>query len=100
MKFIVSALWQHENPIDEEANRDYMAVLTSTLGSAGYVEETIWYKIDEKTHGSVANYKSEEAYHAFLEKNEMQRDYAKDDRKVTMIVEYKGPAFAVQSDVD
>lgn len=100
MKFIVNALWQHENPIDEEANRDYMAVLTSTLGSADYVEETIWYKIDEKTHGSVAIYKSEEAYHAFLEKNVMQRDYAKDDRKVTMIVEYKGPAFAVQSDVD
>ena len=81
MKYIVNALWQHENPIDEEAHRDYMAVLTSTLGS-------------------VAIYKSEEAYHAFLEKNEMQRDYAKDDRKVTMIVEYKGPAFAVQSDVD
>ena len=56
MKYIVNALWQHENAIDEEAHRDYMAVLTSTLGTADYVEETIWYKIDEKTHGSVANY--------------------------------------------
>ena len=100
MKVIVNALWQHESPIDEEAYRDYMVVLKSTLDAADYVEETIWYKIDEKTHGSVTIYKSEEAYHAFLEKNEMQRDYAKDDRKVTMIVEYKGPAFAVQSELD
>lgn len=100
MKFIVNALWQHESPIDEESYQDYMAVLTSTLDSADYVEETIWYRIEEKTHGSVVIYKSEKAYHAFLEKNEMQRDYAKDDRKVTMIVEYKGPAFAVQSELD
>ena len=100
MKFIVNALWQHESPIDEESYQDYMAVLTSTLDSADYVEETIWYRIDEKTHGSVAIYKSEKAYHAFLEKNEMQREYEKDDRKVTMIVEYKGPAFAVQSELD
>jgi len=56
--------------------------------------------INEKTHGPVAIYKSEEVYHTFLEKNEMRRDYAKDDRKVTMIVEYKGPAFAVQSEPD
>ena len=61
MKFIVNALWQHESSIDEEAYRDYMVVLKSTLDSADYVEETIWYKIDEKTHGSVAIYQSEEA---------------------------------------
>jgi hypothetical protein len=47
----------------------------------------------------VAVYKSEEAYNAFLDTNEMQRNFALEDRKVSMLVQYKGPAFAIQTEL-
>ena len=49
-----------------------------------YLCKTIWYKIDAFTHGSVAIYKSKEAYEAFMELNAVQRDFAADERKVFM----------------
>ena len=100
MKYIVNAIWKHELSIDEERQRAYMRAITETLNSEEYVLETIWYRIDEHTHGSVAVYKSEEAYNAFLEINEMQRNFAAEDHKVSMLEQYKGPAFAVQTDLD
>ncbi len=99
MKYVVNAIWKHEKPIEEDGHRDYMRILTDTLNSEKYVLETIWYKIDDYTHGSVAVYKSEEAYNAFLDTNEMQRNFALEDRKVSMLVQYKGPAFAVQTEL-
>ena len=95
----MNAIWKHELPIDEEGQRDYMRIVGDTLNSEEYVLETIWYKIDENTHGSVAIYKSEDAYNGFLEATEMQRNFALEDRKVSMLVQYKGPAFAVQTEL-
>ena len=68
MKYVVNAAWRHEEPIDGERMRDYMALIIDTFDSQEHAVETIWYQIDEYTHGSVAVYKSEEDYHAFKEK--------------------------------
>ena len=100
MKYVVNASWKHEQPVDEQHQRDYMGVLKSTLNSPEYLYKTIWYKIDAFTHGSVAIYKSKEAYESFMELNATQRDFAADERKVFMQVEYQGLAFAVHTDVD
>ena len=99
MKYVASAAWKHEEPIDRECIRDYMMLVKDTFESDDHVLETIWYQTDEYTHGSVAVYKSEEVYHAFMEKNKMQRDFALNELKVSMLGESKGPAFAVGSDL-
>ena len=99
MKYIVNAAWRHEEPIDGERMRDYMMLVRDTFDGDEYTLETIWYQIDEYTHGSVAVYKSEEDYHAFIEKNKMQRDFALNELKVSMLGESKGPAFAMQTDL-
>lgn len=100
MKYIVNAIWKHDKLIDEEAQRDYMSVIKPLLVSEKYLHETIWYKIDDHTQGSVGVYKSKEAYEEFLEGNKMQREFAAGDIKVTMLVEYQGPVYALQSEVD
>ena len=79
--------------------RDYMALVIVTFDNQEHSIETIWYQIDEYTHGSVAVYKSEEDYHAFKEKNQMQRDFALNELKVSLLGESMGPAFAVASDL-
>ena len=53
-----------------------MMIVRDTFDNEDHVLETIWYQIDGYTHGSVAIYKSEDSYHAFLEKNTFQRDFA------------------------
>ena len=68
MKYIVSAFWKHDTPINAEEAIDYMMIIRDTFDNEEHVLETIWYQIDEYTHGSVAIYKSEESYHALLEK--------------------------------
>ena len=99
MKYAVNAAWRHEEPIDGERMRDYMALVMDTFNTDEHSVETIWYQIDEYTHGSVAVYKSEEDYHAFKEKNKMQRDFALNELKVSLLGESMGPAFAVASDL-
>ena len=80
--------------------RDYMALVMDTFDAEEHSVETIWYRIDEYTHGSVAVYKSEEDYHAFKEKNQMERDFALNELKVSLLGESMGPAFAVASDLN
>ena len=75
MKYIVNAFWKHEKPINAEEAIDYMMIVRDTFDNEEHVLETIWYQIDEYTHGSVAIYKSEDSYHAFLEKNTFQRQH-------------------------
>ena len=87
MKYIVNAAWRHEEPIDGERMKDYMMLVRDTFDG------------EEYTHGSVAVYKSEEYYHAFIEKNKMQRDFELNELKVSMPGESKGPAFAMQTDL-
>ena len=99
MKYVVNAAWKHEEPIDGERMRDYMMLVRDTFNGDEYTLETIWYQIDEYTHGSVAVYKSEKEYHAFIEKNKMQRDFALNELKVSILGESKGPAFAMQTDL-
>ena len=99
MKYIVNAAWRHEKPIDVERMRDYMMLVRDTFDSDEHVIETIWYQIDEYTNGSVAVYKSQEDYNAVIEKNKMQRDFALNELRVSMLGESKGPAFAVGSDL-
>jgi len=99
MKYIVNAFWKHEKPINAEEAIDYMMIVRDTFDNEEHVLETIRYQIDEYTHGSVAIYKSEDSYHAFLEKNTFQRDFAAKEGGVTMIEEYKGPAYAVQTEL-
>ena len=99
MKYIVNAFWKHETPKIAEEAIDYMMIVRDTFDNEEHVLETIWYQIDEYTHGSIAIYKSEEKYHAFLEKNIFQRDFAAKEGGVTMIEEYKGAAYAVQTEL-
>ena len=100
MKYVNTAIWKHEKPIDEEEERAYMSVLKSILSADDYLLDTIWYKIDDYTHGSVGIYKSKKAYEDFLEANATQREFAAGDRKITMISEHKGSAYALHSEVD
>ena len=99
MKYIVNAFWKDDTPINAEEAIDYMMIIRDTFDNEEHVLETIWYQIDEYTHGSVAIYKSEESYHAFLEKNSFQREFAAKESGVTMLEEYKGPAYAVQTEL-
>ena len=99
MKYIVNAFWKHDTPIKAEEAIDYMMIIRDTFDNEEHVLETIWYQIDEYTHGSVAIYKSKESYHAFLEKNSFQREFAANESGVTMLEEYKGPAYAVQTEL-
>ena len=100
MKYIVNAAWRHEEPINGERMRDYMALVYDTFNADEHSVETIWYQIDEYTHGSVAVYKSEQDYHAFQEKSKMQRDFALNELKVSLLGESMGPAFAVYSELN
>lgn len=99
MKYIVNAAWKHEEPIDAERMRDYMALIYDTFDAGKHSVETIWYQIDTYTHGSVAVYKSEADYHAFKEKMQMQRDFALSELKVSLLGESMGPAFAIYSEL-
>ena len=99
MKYIVNAFWKHENPINVEIGIDTMMALRDVFEDEEHVLETIWYQIDEYKHGSVVIYKSEESYLAHLDKNTMQRAITAKEGGITMIEEYKGPAFAIQTEL-
>ena len=45
-----------------------MALVYDTFDADEHSVETIWYQIDEYTHGSVAVYKSEVDYHILKKK--------------------------------
>ena len=57
MKYIVNAFWKHDTPINAEEAIYYMMIIRDTFDNEEHVLETIWYQIDEYTHGSVAIYK-------------------------------------------
>ena len=65
MKYVNTAIWKHEKPIDEEEERAYMSVLKTLLNADDYLLDTIWYKIDDYTHGSVGIYKSKRPMKTF-----------------------------------
>ena len=99
MKYILNAFWKHDTPINAEEAIDYIMIIRDNLDNDKHVLETILYQIDEYTLGSVAIYKSEESYFAFLEKNTFQREFSNKENGVIMLEEYKGPAYAVQTEL-
>ena len=62
MKYVVTSVWKHSEPIDWQEMRQRM----SNAKENPNVAEIHWYQIDEMTHGSVAIYHSKEAYEANL----------------------------------
>ena len=75
MKYIVNAFWKDDTPINAEEAIDYMMIIRDTFDNEEHVLETIWHQIDEYSHGSVAIYKSEESYNAFLKKTHFRESF-------------------------
>ena len=86
--------------MDEQSQRDYLKLIKNEFDSEGELWlENIWYKIDDYTHGSISFYASEETYLKMVDRINAQRSVADNMRVVTMVHEFKGPAFAVLSEV-
>ena len=50
-QFILNTIWKHENKIDEQASREYLAFIKAELDpESEFWLENIWYKIDDYTH--------------------------------------------------
>ena len=97
-QFILNTIWKHENKIDEQASREYLAFIKAELDpESEFWLENIWYKIDDYTHGSISFYASEESYKEMTGRIEAQRNVANEFNAVTMIHEFKGTTYAVKS---
>ena len=86
--------------MDEQSQRDYLKLIKNEFDSEGELWlENIWYKIDDYSHGSISFYDSKETYLKMVDRINAQRSVADNMRVVTTIHEFKGPAFAVLSEV-
>ena len=86
MKYVVTSVWKHPEPIDWQEMRQRM----SNAKENPHVAEIHWYQVDEMTHGSVAIYHSKEAYEANLAFMEEHRSRSISERGIEMLHEAHG----------
>ena len=86
MKYVVTSVWKHPEPIDWQEMRQRM----SNAKENPHVAEIHWYQVDEMTHGSVAIYHSKEAYEANLAFQEENRSKSTNERSIEMLHEAHG----------
>ena len=86
MKYVVTSVWKHPEPIDWQEMRQCM----SSTKENPNVAKIQWYQIDETTHRSVAIYHSKEAYEASLAYQAEVRSKSTGDRGYQMLHEAHG----------
>ena len=86
MKYVVTSVWKHPEPIDWQEMRQRM----SNAKENPNVAEIHWYQIDEMTHGSVAIYHSKEAYETNLAAQEENRANSTSEYSIEMVHEAHG----------
>ena len=86
MKYVVTSVWKHPEPIDWQEMRQRM----SNAKENPHVAEIHWYQVDEMTHGSVAIYHSKEAYEANLAAQEQNRAKSTSEYSIQMLHETHG----------
>ena len=96
MKYYVTTTWKHKNQIDIVKMENLLA---SYKGSNPSVLETIWFKIDDYTHGAVVTFTSEEDYLKHKHLHQKAREESSKSEEVTMIREEVGTQLAVLSEL-
>ena len=86
MKYVVTSVWKHPEPIDWQEMRQRI----SSAKENPNVAEIHWYQIDGMTHGSVAIYHSKEAYKANPAYQAEVRSKSTGDRGCQMLHEAHG----------
>ena len=86
MKYVVTSVWKHPEPIDWQEMRQRM----SNARENPHVAEIHWYQVDEMTHGSVAIYHSKEAYETNLAAQEENRAKSTSEYSIEMVHEAHG----------
>ena len=86
MKYVVTSVWKHPEPIDWQEMRQRM----SNAKENPHVAEIHWYQGDEMTHGAGAIYHSKEAYETNLAAQEENRAKSTSEYSIEMVHEAHG----------